>query len=57
LTGWGKNDQGWAGITGPSLLMIYIIGSDLDRNGDTYICIKHATEKNHVHMDNSITIH
>ena len=32
------------------------VGTDADRNGDGYICVKHATpvEKVHVHIDNNV---
>jgi hypothetical protein len=32
------------------------VGTDADRNGDGYICVKHVTpfEKIHVHIDNNL---
>ena len=34
------------------------IGSDVDRNGDGYLCVKHvgADESNHVHKDNNVPL-
>lgn len=34
------------------------IGSDVDRNGDGYLCVKHvgAGENNHVHKDNNVPL-
>jgi hypothetical protein len=30
------------------------IGSDTDRNGDGYICVKHISPDKHLHIDNNV---
>ncbi len=30
------------------------IGSDYDRNGDGYLCVKHPADKHHLHVDNNV---
>lgn len=30
------------------------IGSDYDRNGDGYLCMKHPADKHHLHIDNNV---
>lgn len=32
------------------------IGSDEDRNGDGYICVKHLKDDRHVHIDNNVPL-
>lgn len=30
------------------------IGSDYDKNGDGYLCVKHPAGKHHLHVDNNV---
>ena len=30
------------------------IGSDTDRNGDGYLCVKHISADKHLHIDNNV---
>lgn len=30
------------------------IGSDYDKNGDGYLCVKHPADKHHLHVDNNV---
>lgn len=30
------------------------IGSNKDRNGDGYICVKHISDEKHLHIDNNV---
>jgi hypothetical protein len=32
------------------------IGSNTDRNGDGYICVKHISDDKHLHIDNNVPL-
>ncbi len=32
------------------------IGTDTDRNGDGYICVKHISPDKHLHIDNNVPL-
>ena len=32
------------------------VGTSTDRNGDGWLCIRHATDENHVHTDNNLPL-